>query len=78
MKQETPNTPLEDALRRAYYYDEHGQWRGPETDEWARWHAVARVAAAMATKPNATSDWSMTGMYSDGSIVNCAVGQTGC
>lgn len=53
MKQETPNTPLEDALRRAYYYDEHGQWRGPETDEWARWHAVARVAAAMATKPNA-------------------------
>ena len=30
MKQETPNTPLEDALRRAYYYDEHGQWRGPK------------------------------------------------
>jgi len=53
MKQEIPNTPLEDALRRAYYYDEHGQWRGPETDEWARWHAVAKVAAAMSTKPNA-------------------------
>ena len=53
MKQDTPNTPLEDALRRAYYYDEHGQWRGPETDELERWHAVAKVAAAMAAKPNA-------------------------
>jgi hypothetical protein len=37
-------TPLENSLRRAYYYDEHGKWRGPETDEWDRWHCVAKVA----------------------------------
>lgn len=53
MKQDTPTTPLEDALRRAYYYDERGQWRGPEVEEWERWHAVAKAAAAMAAKPNA-------------------------
>jgi len=53
MKQDTPNTQLEDALRRAYYYDEHGQWRGPETEEWERWLAVAKAAEAMAAKPNA-------------------------
>lgn len=38
--------PLEDALKRAYYYTEAGEWRGPEVDEWDRWHAVAKVAAA--------------------------------
>lgn len=38
--------PLEDALKRAYYYTEDGDWRGPEVDEWDRWHAVATVAAA--------------------------------
>ena len=38
--------PLEDALKRAYYYTDAGEWRGPEVDEWDRWHAVAKVAAA--------------------------------
>lgn len=38
--------PLEDALKRAYYYTEAGEWRWPEVDEWDRWHAVAKVAAA--------------------------------
>ena len=37
--------PLEDALKRAYYYTEAGAWRGPEVDEWERWHAVAKVVA---------------------------------
>jgi len=37
--------PAEEALRRAYYYDEHGAWRGPDAEEWERWHAVAKVAA---------------------------------
>ena len=37
--------PLEDALKRAYYYTEAGDWRGPEVDEWDRWHAVAKIAA---------------------------------
>jgi hypothetical protein len=27
---------LEDALKRAYYYAEDGDWRGPEVDEWSR------------------------------------------
>lgn len=38
--------PLEDSLKRAYYYTESGEWRGPEASEWDRWHAVAKVAAA--------------------------------
>ena len=40
-----PPLPLEDALKRAYYYTEAGEWRYPETcNEWDRWHAVAKVA----------------------------------
>jgi len=40
-----PPLPLEDALMRAYYYTETGEWRYPETcNEWDRWHAVAKVA----------------------------------
>lgn len=52
MTTEDKALPLEDALQRAYYYTEHGQWRGPEASEWERWHAVAKVAAAMAAKQN--------------------------
>ena len=37
--------PSEDALRRAYYYTELGGWRGPEVDEFERWHSVAQVSA---------------------------------
>ncbi len=37
--------PAEEALRRAYYYTEAGEWRGPDAEEWERWHAVAKVAA---------------------------------
>jgi hypothetical protein len=40
-----PAAPAEEALRQAYYYDERGEWRGPDTEEWERWHAVAKVAA---------------------------------
>ena len=36
--------PLEEALKMAYYYTEGGEWRGPEVDEWDRWHAAAKVA----------------------------------
>jgi hypothetical protein len=40
-----PPLPLEDALKRAYYYTEAGEWRHQETcNEWDRWHAVAKVA----------------------------------
>jgi len=40
-----PPMPLEDALKRAYYYTEAGEWRYPETCiEWDRWHSVAKVA----------------------------------
>lgn len=38
--------PAEEALKRAYYYTETGDWRGPDVDEWDRWHAVAKVAVA--------------------------------
>lgn len=38
--------PAEEALKRAYYYTEAGDWRGPDVDEWDRWHAVAKVAVA--------------------------------
>lgn len=46
-----PCQPLEEALKHAYYYTESGEWRGPEVDDWARWHSVAKVAAAMKGKP---------------------------
>ena len=45
---ERPVRPLEAALRRAYYYTEpegYGEWRGPDVDEFERWHSVAKVAA---------------------------------
>ena len=41
--------PLEESLKRAYYYDDAGNWRGPDATEFDRWHAVAR--AALATQP---------------------------
>ncbi|KPF66086.1 hypothetical protein IP84_16860 [beta proteobacterium AAP99] len=36
--------PLEEQLKKAYYYTESGQWRAADTDEFQRWHAVAKVA----------------------------------
>jgi len=40
-----PPLLLEDALKRAYYYTEAGEWRYPEDcAEWDRWHSVAKVA----------------------------------
>jgi hypothetical protein len=50
--------PLEDALKRAYYYTEAGDWRGPDAEEWERWHAVAKVAA----KPPLT-EGALMGVY---------------
>lgn len=38
--------PLEEALKRAYYYTETGDWRDAETEEWDRWHAVAKIVVA--------------------------------
>ena len=53
-----PCVPAEDALKRAYYYTEAGEWRGPEVDEWDRWHAVAKVA----TRPP-LSEGALMGVY---------------
>jgi hypothetical protein len=61
-------TPLEDSLRRAYYYDEHGKWRGPETDEWDRWHCVAKVASkqtALRREWRGFSEGALMGIYMD-------------
>jgi hypothetical protein len=44
---EPADLPLEDALSKAYYYDAEGKWRDPETRDWDRWHAVAKVAVAL-------------------------------
>lgn len=38
--------PLAKALRRAYYYTDAGDWRGPDTTEQDRWNAVENVAEA--------------------------------
>jgi hypothetical protein len=48
--QELADIPLEDALSKAYYYTEEGKWRGAKAREWDRWHAVAKVAAALTQK----------------------------
>jgi hypothetical protein len=55
-----PAAPAEDALRRAYYYTEAGEWRGPDAEEWERWHAVAKVAA----RPP-LSEGALMGVYMD-------------
>lgn len=52
--------PMEEALKRAYYYTEAGEWRGPEVDEWDRWHAVAKVAAR-----SPLSEGALMGVYMD-------------
>ena len=49
-----PNLPMEEALKRAYYYTEAGKWRYPETcNEWDRWHSVAKVVALAAEQATA-------------------------
>jgi len=55
-----PAAPAEEVLRRAYYYTEAGDWRGPETEEWERWHAVAKAAA----RPP-LSEGALMGVYMD-------------
>lgn len=51
LAQEPPELPLEDALSKAYYYTEEGEWRGSEVRDWDRWHAVAKVAVALIQRP---------------------------
>jgi hypothetical protein len=55
-----PAAPAEEALRQAYYYTEAGEWRGPDAEEWERWHAVAKVAA----RPP-LSEGALMGVYMD-------------
>ena len=51
LAQEQAELPLEDALSKAYYYTEKGEWRGSEVRDWDRWHAVAKVAVALIQRP---------------------------
>ena len=51
LAQEQAELPLEDALSKAYYYTEEGEWRGSEVRDWDRWHAVAKVAVALIQRP---------------------------
>ena len=41
---EPTEIPIEETLKRAYYFDEHGKWRGSDVSEWQRWHGVAKAA----------------------------------
>ena len=43
-EQEIIEIPIEETLKRAYYYDGNGKWRGSDVSEWERWHAVAKAA----------------------------------
>lgn len=45
--------PFEEALKRAYYFDDAGKWRDCETVDWDRWHAVAKAALTAAAPPQA-------------------------
>lgn len=52
--------PIEEQFKAAYYYTDNGTWRGPEVDEFERWHAVARVAADNVKNLQQPSDYDIS------------------